>query len=1419
MAINWNNIRPLNNSLNDGFEELVCQLASRETISNKFSFWRMGKPDAGKECYWQLKNGDLYMWQAKYFTTSLSATQWAEINKSVINAIDNHPKLKKYYLAIPIDMPDGKVKGRKSMLEKWKDQCKEWIDYAKTKSIDMTFSFWGSSEMISRIAKKENEGLKYFWFNKEEFLDNWFNYKNRESITALGARYTKEFNIELPIVKLFDGIANNENFKNHSNESYATFIKEYHKIRITSDDDLINKNLLSLEKTINVIKESYNEINFESQHNLGFDDIIVCLDSAYDIIEKMLRHFYVVRSEKEKTRKTISHENRPFNDEINVIAKFNSAIRDYKDFLQGDIVFLANSPYLLLIGEAGIGKSHLLADIINTRTENQQKSLFLLGKNFSSKDLPWTQILNNQLRVKGIDELVFLSALNSQAESEQKRTLLFIDAINEGEGLYIWPNRLKSFIESVKAFPWLGLVLSLRSSYEDLIAPEDQFDESVILKIEHEGFANYEYEATKQFFEYYGIIEPGIPLLNPEFHNPLFLKLFCKSIQGKGLKQIPDGIDGITSIIEFYLDSVNVKLSSVNELHYDENKKLIHKAVNEVLSLIIDCDQEFLSYYETDIIIDRVFTGNCYKPEPFLRKLISEGVFNKDLRWSNDGKEFQVIYFAYQRFQDHLTVSLLLDKYLDINNPQKSFERGKLYELVKDRRTCSKNQNLVEALTIQLPEKTGKELFELAENTKSYYQIAEAFLSSLIWRKPESIGKGARDFVNEIILPDENLFHKFLSTVISASMKSKFYFNAESLHNYLNGFTMPERDQIWTMWLQDKYGDKSRRNSVSRLIDWAWNENDKSHLTDETIILASTTLSWFLCSANRYLRDASTKALVCLLDSRIHLLPVLLEKFKSVNDIYIIERLYAVAYGCVLRSQKNQSLVELCNYIYYNIFDKKQVVPNILLRDYARGIIEFALYNEVKLKLNVDKIRPPYKSRKLPLKFPSNKSIDKKFAPEGDKGHYGNEQWGATAILRSMTTEYGRKNTGYGDFGRYVFQRAFSNWKVDYDGLSNYAVERIFALGYDPNVFSEFDIRQGSGRGSDLYERIGKKYQWIIFYELLAKVSDQCDLLDESQWGNRNKTISYEGSWNPNVRDIDPTITIKETKSERYKNYTPNWWFNTTFDSFDAPVKQWLIKKDNLPLPENIIEVKDPDDNEWLWLDIDLSWTEPKIFGEDRYDIVRRKLNYWVTTYLVKKSDISKIEINFKGDFFRSDLPEIRTMTNVFSREYYWSHAFDFHNQAYYSGEDWIEVYNKTNNKFIADFHRTSEYFLWEKEYDCSKTDSIYYHKPVKLIKEGLEMQFSKKEGELINKSGELVCFDPSVNNKSLTGLLVRKDKLIDWLEKEDLALIWNVKGEKQVLGNWRQEDGDFLGQLNLSAIYKLENQKIKGKLQFHIRK
>ena len=114
MTLNWNNIGGVDGQ-REAFEELVCQLARMEIIGGQKEFVRIGKPDTGKECYWQLADGSLHFWQAKYFTKSLKANEWPQLDKSVKRAIKFHHRISKYYVAIPVDRPDGKSRG-KSML-------------------------------------------------------------------------------------------------------------------------------------------------------------------------------------------------------------------------------------------------------------------------------------------------------------------------------------------------------------------------------------------------------------------------------------------------------------------------------------------------------------------------------------------------------------------------------------------------------------------------------------------------------------------------------------------------------------------------------------------------------------------------------------------------------------------------------------------------------------------------------------------------------------------------------------------------------------------------------------------------------------------------------------------------------------------------------------------------------------------------------------------------------------------------------------------------------------------------------------------------------------------------------------------------------------------------------------------------------
>ena len=76
----------------------------------------------------------------------------------------------------------------------------------------------------------------------------------------------------------------------------------------------------------------------------------------------------------------------------------------------------------------------MIGDIVSRRIKKEHESVFLLGQHFVTEEDPWTQIFKRlQINSKSTD---FLRKLNQRAEESGKRTVIFIDAINEGKGNY-----------------------------------------------------------------------------------------------------------------------------------------------------------------------------------------------------------------------------------------------------------------------------------------------------------------------------------------------------------------------------------------------------------------------------------------------------------------------------------------------------------------------------------------------------------------------------------------------------------------------------------------------------------------------------------------------------------------------------------------------------------------------------------------------------------------------------------------------------------------------------------------------------------------------------------------------------------------------------------------------------------------------
>ncbi|MEM6269153.1 MAG: hypothetical protein AAF998_06920 [Bacteroidota bacterium] len=1370
VQINWNNIRAIEGQ-REGFEELVCQLAAKEKYPIGSNFVRIGKPDAGKECFWEFPDGSMHLWQAKFFTKSPDSDQWKQLDKSVKKALGKHPKMVRYIVAIPVDRPDAKVGRGKSMLTRWNESVKEWTELAKGLGHSVEFEYWGAFELRQRLIRPENQGLRHYWFNIEEFTDDWFDKVNQQSFDALGARYSPELNFDLPISLNFDGLSREDQIRKKLKKHLATIWEKRSRISLSKDHQ---EEYAQISNTLRILCEKYASVDLSGNHIVNF----TALDSGLQEVNNLCwENIKRVDSDRSNYERNASLRRQLY--------EFSQSMEELQEFVRSGACYLVNKPFMILIGEAGIGKSHLIADVVNRRASIGQISLLLLGESFSSVEMPWTQILKNQLHKPHLDDATFLGALNAKAESKQERIIVFIDALNEGEGRRVWKNQLKSFIRSFKVFPWIGLVVSIRDSYEELIAPAD-IDESFAKRVFHEGFSESTFEASEHFFEHFKIAPPQVPLLHPEFQNPLFLKLLCEGLVKKGMRAVPEGFGGITEIIRFFLEGVNKKLADPHELDYDENLSPVEKTVEGILDWMISNDSKIVPYQDANLIALESFRSCGVNTSRPLKILISEGVLNVNLFWDESHGAIEGVHFAYERFEDHLYVQKLLEKYLDIDDPMGSFEKDELIELFTVEDAQYFNRQYFEALSVQIPEITGKELFECVPQWEKTYVVADAFINSLKWRKSNNFGKKAEEYAEKLSqAKDRNIYYRFLDAILSKAMQRDFVFNADHLHEVLLPQKMAERDAWWTTsFLHPRFGELGQFSNVSRLINWAWRANSTKHLSPDAVVLGATVLAWFFTSSNRSLRDSATKALISLLENRIEELIVLLRKFEDVNDPYVMDRLYAVAYGCAVRTNQRVELKELAEYVYHVVFEVEEVYPHILMRDYAKGVIEYATHLDLEPHADRDRFAPPYHST-LPSKFPTNDEIDEKYSPKGEDGHYGHKHWSAGAILRSMTTEYGRGTSQYGDFGRYTFQSAFWNFKVDYDGLSNYAVQRIFEMGYDPELFDHFDSQQGGGRGRHSGERIGKKYQWIAFYELLARVADNIPMIDLSDSGRRVEKgeMPYLGSHLPYVRDIDPTMLIKRTPqwSNYNDEYSLPWWVPDINPTWNRSLKEWQLDITDIPPLEQFLCIHDQRGNEWIQLDLFISRHRPEEITKDSHGNKQVRLEMNIKTFLIANADLGLLDHpDVKKVAFNDIRMSDSTCYRLFSREFFWAPQWtSIANSSYYGGE-LVGSEHFVGGKSLV-LYRTTTNFLWEEEFDYSKEEVISYYKPHAHLAEGLE--FAAEEGKLKLPLGEIVCMDPSVMEAGPSCMLVRKGFLEKRLSELDMSLIWVVEAEKMVFG------------------------------------
>lgn len=390
-------------------------------------------------------------------------------------------------------------------------------------------------------------------------------------------------------------------------------------------------------------------------------------------------------------------------------------------------------------------------------------------------------------------------------------------------------------------------------------------------------------------------------------------------------------------------------------------------------------------------------------------------------------------------------------------------------------------------------------------------------------------------------------------------------------------------------------------------------------------------------------------------------------------------------------------------------------------------------------------------------------------------------------------------------------------FQFDLSLVQRWIFNRVVELGWTVERFGQFDrwiSRWGGKRRAHNSERIGKKYQWIAYHEFLARIAD--NFRYRGKWWQGDPEDSYDGPWQDYFRDIDPSFILRKTERDNHwESSIQNWWFKSQYDAWESIEEnsEWVSNRDDLQDARELIEISNrEDDSHWLLLRAFFKWGEPIPPEEDKYDFARRDIWYRIDSAIVRKVDLNEIiswaNKEFRGNWLKSG----DGLRQPFLGEFFWSSAFEYFNRPVHREYGWIK--KEINGTYFDYINSTDGYDQEDSGYDCSIDGHINVRLPSKLLVHGLDLDWMGKEGHYYDKNENLIAFDPSVLEIGPSALLIKRKALLEYLNKNEYAVIWIVTGEKRIIGGSMRRE-DWKGRLDISGLYYLKGGKLEDLVKF----
>lgn len=1025
-----------------------------------------------------------------------------------------------------------------------------------------------------------------------------------------------------------------------------------------------------------------------------------------------------------------------------------------------------HSKCLYVTGTAGNGKTHSLCRLIELCHAQCAFYLFY-GTDFIDRG-PLETILTTLLWHE--DDL---RKLNDYAKAKNRYAVFVVDALNEGSNTDYWQNNLSILRDELSNYEKIKLIVSFRTMESTDVLQRQLEKDGKWEKVEILGFENTE-EAIKKHFEINKIFgNVNDALLNRDFQNPLFLKIFCEAFAHTTIDDMREY--SRAEIYDKYLRKRNYKISRL--VDEDSNRQITSRFVAALAKISVNeshCMDIFRNRARK--IADSICKYRTWSKN-LMNILLKENIL-KEYRLSN-GRDF--IGFEYDSMGDVLKAGFIhykgdtfvVDYILRIN------------KLIQEQNCSIFDYSYIPNVFTYLFAEWKPNEKSKWERLLAYKDLRKCFMQGLSLRHDD---EEYSRMVNSLA---EAIIEKYSGYISPYELLENFrtykYGVLQIVLKKLDKMSMHERDEKWTIKineLQRHYGVTMR---LKGLFETEKDDYDK----------LAELICWFLTSSFQSLRAVLIMYLRDIFKTNLEILTNTAKRFASVDDPYILQGLFAAAYAALVLTRNSEKSKEIAEYICCTYYNSKESAPtDLVVRNWTMRIVEYASYldksysgwSEVMNLMPFNSVPNPFKEEKY-----DESSCDDYFGTTN----------GAKALYSSLFAL---------DFNRYIigtnehnYSDVFANRERNLDDTAELSYKYDVSLdnitkaiailikekykysdalgNYDKDIYSRTRFDQSR-------ERIGKKYQWIGYYEVLSYLCDHYKILLD-KWSAGKKFAVYSFPWLTGaVPCLDPTIVAEESLSVVSHDI---------FEKIDNDFKliknetEWLENDDLLPSIHHVI--KDKNGNDWIILKAFDTQTE-------LVNNTQCSASVWYDTVLIANSNITEFEAwgqkdsNFRQDFYNSG------DYNYLWNDYPWSSNYKERLHYMNYKDEWglpfdaIKPYSTQLQEEFMGCYAPMEH-LREA------------HSPNEIIMQDLSLHNAER-GIVRDEDGNIIAMNINSTSSRMSGLAIRKDKLDEFLKKNDMTMFYFNSCVKDV-----RASVSLLGEHKFYALYKYDAVKVSVFIPF----